>query len=388
MTKRNVNSENRISSEERRKRSLCFRTLFIVMAVLILLFDLIFFILPDKEISETENRKLQLFPKLNFTTLTNGKFETLFDNYVADQFPGRNGWVSMKSTVDRFAGKTENRDIFLGKDGYLIQNMQMPTEEAYAKRIDEIKTLAATHGNVTFYTLIAPTALSVLDDKLPANAPAVDENILLDRIKADLTEGGITFIDTREALKTAAKEEQVYYRTDHHWTTDGAYAAYLEMAEQLSLPGKDTVYQKKLVTDSFSGTLTASSGFRTGESDEIYVYLPEAEQNITVTYVEEGTRKGSFYESGNLEVKDQYTIFFNGNYPQIRIENPNASSDKVLLVVKDSYANCFVPFLAGDYKRILMVDPRYYEGDLNTLIESEGATDVLYLYNIATFMEQ
>ena len=149
------------------------------------------------------------------------------------------------------------------------------------------------------------------------------------------------------------------------------------MAEQLSLPGKDTVYQKKLVTDSFSGTLTASSGFRTGESDEIYVYLPEAEQNITVTYVEEGTRKGSFYESGNLKVKDQYTIFFNGNYPQIRIENPNASSDKVLLVIKDSYANCFVPFLAGEYKRILMVDPRYYEGDLNTLIESEGATDVL-----------
>ena len=388
MTQRNANRENRISNQERRNRSFCFRVLFIVMAVLILVFDLIFFLLPDKDISEVENRSLQLFPKLNFTTLTNGKFETLFDNYVADQFPGRNGWAAMKSTVDRFAGKTENRDIFLGKDGYLIQNMSMPSEEAYTAKMEEIKAIAAAHGTVNFYALIAPTSLSILDDHLPANAPAADEDELLDRLKEDFTASGFTFLDTRDALRAAAKEEQVYYRTDHHWTTHGAYTAYQVMAEQLSLPGKDTVYQKKLVTDSFSGTLTASSGFRTSETDQIYVYLPEAEQNVTVTYVEEGKRKASFYEAENLDVKDQYTIFFNGNYPQIRIENPGAASDKNLLIVKDSYANCFVPFLAGDYKEILMVDPRYYEGDLNTLIDSENATDVLYLYNVATFIEQ
>ena len=388
MAQRNTNRNNRISNEERRKRSFCFRVLFIVMAVIILLFDLIFFILPDKELSEIENRKLQLFPKLNFTTLTNGKFESLFDNYVADQFPGRNGWVKMKSTVDRFAGKTENRDIFLAKDGYLIQNMLMPSDEAYTAKMEEIKAIASAHANVNFYALIAPTALSILDDHLPPNAPAADEDGLPDRLKEDFTGAGFTFIDTRDALRTAAKEEQVYYRTDHHWTTHGAYAAYKQMAEQLSLPGKDTAFQQKMVTDSFSGTLTASSGFRTSETDSIYVYLPETEQNITVTYVEEGKRKASFYEADNLDVKDQYTIFFNGNYPQIRIENPGASSDKKLLVVKDSYANCFVPFLAGDYKQILMVDPRYYEGDLNALIDSEGATDVLYLYNVATFIEQ
>ena len=388
MTQRNANRENRISNQERRNRSFCFRVLFIVMAVLILVFDLIFFILPDKDISEVENRSLQLFPKLNFTTLTNGKFETLFDNYVADQFPGRNGWAAMKSTVDRFAGKTENRDIFLGKDGYLIQNMALPSEEAYTAKMEEIKAIATAHGSVNFYALIAPTALCILDDLLPAYAPAADEDALLDRLKEDFTGTGFTFIDTRDALRNAAKEEQVYYRTDHHWTTHGAYAAYKLMAEQLALPGKDTAYQKKLVTDSFSGTLTASSGFRTSETDQIYVYLPETEQNVTVTYIEEGKRKASFYEAESLEVKDQYTIFFNGNYPQIRIENSSAASDKKLLIIKDSYANCFVPFLAGDYKEILMVDPRYYEGDINALIDSEGATDVLYLYNVATFIEQ
>ena len=111
------------------------------MAVLVLVLDLIFILLPDKELSETENRTLQQFPKLNFTTLTNGKFESRFDSYVADQFPARDAWVRLKSSVDRFAGKTENRGIYLGKDGYLIQDLVLPTDEVYEEKMAGIRTL-------------------------------------------------------------------------------------------------------------------------------------------------------------------------------------------------------------------------------------------------------
>lgn len=356
------------------------------MAVLVLVLDLIFILLPDKELSETENRTLQQFPKLNFTTLTNGKFESRFDSYVADQFPARDAWVRLKSSVDRFAGKTENRGIYLGKDGYLIQDLVLPTDEVYEEKMAGIRTFASSHSDLKITALIAPTALSVLKDHLPANAPAADEDAFMDRLKDDFTAAGVLFVDTRDALKEAAKEGQVYYRTDHHWTTLGAYTAYEVLGEALMLPGIHTEYNRRLVTDSFSGTLTASSGFRSGETDQIEVFLPEPEPVYSVYYVEEGVRSASFYESKNLEVRDKYTIFFDGNHPEIKIETSRDSKD-VLLVLKDSYANCFVPFLAGDYNKIIMIDPRYYKGDLDGLIAAEKVTDVLYLYNVATFSE-
>ena len=386
MEQKQTNKGNRIRTEDNRRRSRFFKSLFLVMAVLILVLDLIFILLPDKELSDAENRTLEQFPKLNFTTLTNGKFESRFDSYVADQFPARDAWVRMKSTVDRFAGKTENRNIYLGKDGYLIQNYLLPSEEAYAEKMEEIRSFADSHKDLKLAALIAPTALSVMKDFLPANAPAADEDEYLDRLKEDFTEAGFRFVDTRDALKEAAQEEQVYYRTDHHWTTFGAYAAYQALGEALMLPGIHTNYEHRLVTDSFSGTLTATSGFRGRETDQIYVFLPDPAADYSVFYVEEGKRTATFYESDNLELRDKYTVFFGGNYPEVKIETSRDSKD-VLLVLKDSYANCLVPFLAGDYSKIIMIDPRYYTGDLDGLIAAEKVTDVLYLFNAETFIE-
>lgn len=369
--------------KEQSTRKSYYRILFLCIAVIILVLDVIFFVLPDKEISETENRSLQQFPKLNFTTLTNGKFESRFDSYVADQFPGRDAWVSVKSTVDILSGKTESNNIFLGKDGYLIQNLTVPSEEVYEKKMEEFRSLYNAHAGVRFHALIAPTALSVLSDHLPANAVAGDEEGFFERVKTDLSGMGIQFIDVRDAMKAAAKEEQVYYRTDHHWTTFGAYTAYKELAGVMNLPGGKLTFNRQLVSDSFSGTLTASSGFRTSETDPIYIYYPEPPVDYTVLYVYEGIKTASFYKSENLLVRDQYTVFFDGNHPEIIIETASGSDD-VLLIIKDSYANCFVPFMAADYKKMIMVDPRYFTDDLNTLIETEGVTDILYLYNINT----
>lgn len=367
-------------------RSSYLKALFIIIAVVILILDVIFILLPDKKISETENRSLEQFPKLNFTTLTNGKFETRFDRYVADQFPARNAWVGLKSTADILGGKTENNNIFLAKDGYLIQNMTMPDDEAYQEKIDTIKKFKEAHPDLAFSALVAPTALSVLEDHLPANAVHGDEEALFERVKTDISETGIKFIDVRDELKAAKEEEQIYYRTDHHWTSAGAYEAYKVLAKDLGLKGKDTKYEAKLVSDTFKGTLNASSAFRTSETDPLYVYLPKEEKPYSVFYVFEGRRTATFYEVENLNVRDHYTIFFNGNHPEIKIET-GAEEEKSLLVIKDSYANCFVPFLAPDYKKIVMVDPRYFTDDIDALISTEQINEVLYLYNISTFAQ-
>ena len=378
--------QNRIIRKQNRKRKLYYVILFICIAVIVIAFDIFFLAAPDRKLSETENRNLQQAPKLTFATLTNGRFESAFEKYVADQFPMRDSWVSLKSNVDRISGKTEANHIFLCKDGYLIQDLILPSEEKYAENMAEIEDFAKAHSDLKIHALIAPSALSVCADLLPANAVTGDENAFMDRVKEDISGMGINYVDVRDAIKKAYADDQVYYRTDHHWTTTGAYAAYKELAKTLNLPGKGSTYAVRLVTDSFSGTLTASSGFRTNETDRIDVYLPNAQIDYSVMYVDEGLKTASFYKTENLEVRDKYTVFFNGNHPEIKIETDSPSKE-VLLVIKDSYANCFVPFLAGDYRTIIMIDPRYYTGDLNELIEVEGITEVLYLYNIFTLAE-
>ena len=355
-----------------------------VLAVFVLVLDLLFVILPDKELSQVENRKLQRFPVMTTRTLTNGRFESQFDTYVADQFPFRNGFVRLKGAVDLLMGRTESNGVFLGKDGYLIQNFTEPDEEQQEEEWSAIRLFAGKHRDLGLYMLVAPTALTIYEDKLPAAALTGDESEYLDRLKQEAAREGITFIDTRSALSEGAKKGQMYYQTDHHWTTDGAYQAYRAFAETAGLPGKDTVYDRLLISNSFRGTLSAASGFRMSQTDEVRVYVPSTPTNTSVTYVQEGVRRKTCYHTEALEERDHYTLFFGGNHALVRIET-GSERDGVLLVIKDSYANCFVPFLFPDYKKIIMVDPRYYADDLDFLVEAEQITDVLFLYNASTF---
>lgn len=371
---------------ERANRKKFHIAVFIVIAVIIIVFDLVFIIAPDKEMSDTENRTLNQFPRLNAQTLTDGRFESNFDSYVADQFPARNAWLSVKTTIDRLGGKTESNGIFLGGDGYLIENFTEPDEDRYADILNEFTELKNGHSDLDLYALIAPTAITVCADKLPANAVAGDESGFMDKLGEDLESSGITFIDVRDALKEAAQNDQMYYRTDHHWTTKGAYTAYQVLADELDLPGKALAYNELMVTDSFSGTLTASSGFRMDETDEIYIYEPDSEVDYSVLYAADARKTASFYEMANLELRDKYTVFFNGNHPEIKIETDAGGSD-ALLVIKDSFANCFVPFLCQDYRKIIMIDPRYYTGDIDELITTEKVTKILWLYNALTMAQ-
>ena len=356
----------------------------VCLAAFVVVLDLLFFLMPDRDLSQVENRKLQRFPVITGNTLLNGRFESQFDTYVADQFPFRNGWIRLKTTLDLAMGKTESGGVYLGKDGFLIQNFTDPGEDREQERIETIRAFASRHRDKGLYMLVAPTAMTVYEDRLPAFTPSGAEGEYLDRLKQEMTAEGLTFIDVRDALKEGAKKEPMYYHTDHHWTTPGAYEAYRVLAGAAGLPGKETVYDKLQISDSFQGTLSATSGFRMSEKDDLYVYLPKTPLNSSVTYVQEGEKKRSCYHPEALEVRDHYTVFFGGNHALVRIET-GAAREGVLLVIKDSYANCFVPFLMQDYGKILMVDPRYYADDLDFLMEAEGVTDVLFLYNASTF---
>ncbi|XOK58306.1 DHHW family protein [Paenibacillus elgii] len=340
---------------------------------------------PSQSFSEAENRSLEQLPQLTLHSLFSGKFTSGFEKYISDQFMARDFWIGVKSDADRAMGKKESNGIYLGKDGYLIQKFTPPAEGDLEMKVNAVHSLAKAAPALRTFVMVVPTAASVLADKLPDYAPAGEELAYLDQVRRSLHRD-IRFVDVYPVLH-AQREQSVYYKTDHHWTTRGAFYVYQELSKRMGLtPKKEEDFTIRTVTDEFYGSLYSKSGFRHVEPDSIELYMPKAGGSCTVAYVEEGRTSDSMYAMDNLGKKDKYTVFFDGNHSLIRITTGLRDGTK-LLVVKDSYANSLIPFLTPHFSEIYVVDPRYYEDDLKTLIQERQIRDVLLLYNANTFFE-
>ena len=356
--------------------------LFFLLPVIVLVSSII---LPDTGFSEKENRILASRPALKLDQIISGGYEKQFETYENDQFPLRDMWITLKATTDRLMGKVEENGVYLGKNGYLMEAFNAPSQTQYDATVNAMTSFAQKHPDLKQYALIAPNSVNLLKSHLPAFAPADDQNPWIDKLKDSLTSAGVTFIDIRDTF-TDHKAEDLYYHTDHHWTTLGAYYAYLQAAAVMGIDISSDSYDKAPVSQTFKGTLSAKSGFRSGETDELDVFLPNGDNTLSsvVNYVDEQKKSASFYDTSKLNTRDKYALFFGGNHAQIKISTPTESNN-TLLVLKDSYANSFVPFLAQHYRKIIMIDPRYYYGDLEQLLQVENVQEVLYLYNANTF---
>ncbi|MBO7689914.1 MAG: hypothetical protein J6T14_03645, partial [Clostridia bacterium] len=177
----------------------------------------------------------------------------------------------------------------------------------------------------------------------------------------------------------------LYYKTDHHWTAAAAEPAFFALMKAMEVDTNGFKYKQYPVTNDFRGTLASSSGLAL-TSDTIFVSVPDNAGEYVVTYVAENRKEASCFDPSKLSEKDKYEVFFGGNYGDVRIDT-SAASDRVLLLIKDSYANCVVPLLTPYFRTIVMVDPRYYAEDLNATMEREGITDLLWFYNVNTFLK-
>ncbi len=358
-------------------------------AVLFVLFLVLFvganIITKDKTFSETENRILAGKPKFTVDKLIEGRFTSKFEDYVVDQFIGRDFFTNIKISVDKFLGKKESNGVFLGKDGYLIENFSKPNEEAVNENLQAINNFSIRYKDVKQYMIISPTAISILKNKLPMDAPVMDQEAYLQSYK-DKLPYGVKFVDNYKTMYDH-RNEYIYYKTDHHWTSLGAFYSYKELAKSMGLEETpDNYYKQQLVSNDFFGALSSKSGYDVKEGDKVNVYLPvnEDSQNVVVNYVEEQEKTATLYSSKALEQKDNYEVFLKGNHPLVKIQT-DAKNDKTLLIFKDSYANSFIPFLVKDFSKIIVVDPRYYYEDIDQLMQQESVDEVLYLYNANTF---
>lgn len=355
--------------------------LFVIFILAVLIIN---FIVPDKGFSQKENRVLASRPAISVSQLTSGKFADGYETYVNDQFFLRDWWITLRATAQRILGNTKENGVFLGKNGYLMEDFTAPSQERLNRTVNAMADFAARHSELPQYALIAPNAVNILSDKLPALAAATDQNPYLDATASALEKAGVTFVDVRDTL-SQHKEDNIYYHTDHHWTTQGAYFAYLQLAKVLGINSSSISYDKLPVSKSFQGTLSAKSGFRASKKEEMDVFLPRDEvPSSVVNYVDEQKKTASFYDTSQLETRDKYAMFFGGNHSKVVITTPT-EENRTLLIIKDSYANSLVPFLAPFYRKIVLVDPRYFYDDLEELMQVEEIQEVLYLYNANTF---
>lgn len=339
----------------------------------------------DKVFSEQENRNLKSKPQFSIHNVLENRFTSKYEKYVSDQFLLRNFFINVKASCERFIGKKENNDVYFAQDKYLIGKFKEDDEEGFKEKLKAVNTFSSNNPNLKKYIMIVPNKVKVLSDKLPLYAPEKDELKYINKFYSGLKKD-IKTIDVFNILNKN-KEKYIYYKSDHHWTTKGAYYAYLQFCSSAGItPKEDEKYNVLEVSKKFYGTLFSKVGGKNVDSDEINVYLPKDKEDILINYIEEQKKSVSLYDSKSLNNKDKYSVFLGGNHPVLKIDT-TSDSDKNLLIIKDSYANCFIPFLTSHYKSIIVVDLRYYADDINTLIKDYNITDSLILYNANTFFQ-
>lgn len=351
----------------------------ILFLALISGFGIAFFAVKDKEFSENENRYLAGAPEFSAGKLFSGELMRDTEEYVSDQFVLRDFFMGAASSYKRVLGMRDIEGVYLADDGCLIQKTESRDVDAelVSKNIDCINRFFAETGTVSRERKVfmpVPTAALVLEDKLPANAPEFDQAGLISDISAKITNG--VLLDVTKDLKSM--EGRSFYRTDHHWTTYGAFKAYERYSGLYGKTPAAESFRFESVCADFRGSLYSKVLLPDTAYDEIV--LAKAAENAPVRRDGED---GTVYDYGALGKKDKYSVFFGGNYGRVDIEG---NGEGTLLVIKDSFANSFAPFLTEDYGKIIMLDMRYFMGSVKTLAASEGITDILVLYNTANFI--
>ena len=358
----------------------------IIFILTLFLFLIINVIVPDREKSVQENRMLATKPKFRLSSLISGDYDEKFEAYMDDQFVGRDVWRKLKVTVDRIGGSRLENGVYIGKNGQLLEQIEVADETHLAANIKAIKSFSESQSKIPVRMMLVPDAANVLNHSLPALAKPEDQTQMFSMVRKDLGDS-VEWIDVSTELNKH-KTEKIYYKTDHHWTTLGAFYAFQAAAPSLGIEGDlSGKYVSYAVSDSFNGMLASKSGVNLGEKEQIDIYVPtEEDTDLIVDYVDEGKRSTSLYDSSKLKEKDQYTVFLGGNSSLLDIRTVSTST-KRLLLVKDSFANSFIPFLTPYYREIVVVDPRYYSGTINDLMDSYRISEVLFLYSGNTFFK-
>lgn len=336
--------------------------------------------------SPVEKRELQTRPEISITKVLDGRFQKKYESYLRDQFPGRDHWVSFQTDMELFMGKNEIHNVYIGKNHYLLEHY---TEKEFdpqqiSKNLQALeKFVGKAKQNADVHVMMVPTKSWILREKLPAFAPHYKEQKFYDALQQKLEKEDVLI--SVEPVLDAHKEEEIYYRTDHHWTTLGAWYAYKQYTKAVGGDLQRAQGKKKFrcISKDFYGTTYAKINYAR-QADKIEIYEPEDKLRVVYNMGEKKTK--TLYDVSFLKTADQYSVFTGGNQAVLEITG-GIKNGKTLLLIKDSFANSILPFLAEDYEKLVVVDLRQLNVSGDRLLEMFSPTDILILYNSAQFAQ-
>ena len=360
------------------------------------------FVVPQKAYSEKENRYLTKLPHISAEGILSGEVQRDLMEATSDQFPARDEWMRIATTGQYLLYHREINGVYVGKDHYLFDKIVDSdlSEKNYQTNLGYVTALKAnTDADVS--VMLIPSPGTVLAEKLPTRAVLYDP-VPYEALGEELCEAdSVRWVQTRDELERAARNsfDDIYFHTDHHWTTNGAYVGartYLET--QGTQIAEQERFDVQPASDSFYGTLYSKvAGLPGARPDELE--LPQAlpEQLVIEADSAPADALGAdgektmpeltgIYDLSKLNMKDKYAVYFGGNYGKITIKNPKAEGKGSLLIIKDSYANSMVPYLLDHYEQITMIDLRYYNESVPELVAQDWDA-VLVCYEMSNFIK-
>ena len=353
---------------------------FFVFSILVILFTVIDIINSPNEFSELENRKLSQMPILSLKSYIDTSFSSDYEKYINDQFFLRDNWIDLKSRIEYLLGKRENNDIIFGKENYLFKKFTTFNDEMLKNNLNSIITFTNNYNKEVDFFII-PNSYAIYDELTPRYLPLVDQLSLVNSINSYLSLKSNNHINTinvaEELLKN--KDDYIYYKTDHHWTSYGAYLAYLAYMDYLCLEIVDINNLEKITINNFLGTYYNRSKYFKADSDFITYY------NILGLHIEiDGKEQLSLMDLDKFKGSDKYSAFLWGNNGLTKVINENISEERKgssILIFKDSYANSFIQFLSYNYEIIDIIDLRYFKESIRNFMKDKDYNEILIMYS-------
>lgn len=329
---------------------------------------------PADSISEHERRPLEQLPALEVKEILSGQYMKDFEEYAKDQFPSRFGFRSIKSLLRYYVFlQSDNNDIFI-HDKY-ASKLEFPMSESSinlaGKKFSEIYEKYLKDTNTKNYLSIIPDKNFYLAK--PNGYPSMDYDLLFELIRRET--GFAQFIDIRETLKL-----EDFYKTDTHWKQEALLPTVKKILKEMNMLDYFAFdYEKKMAEIDFYGVYYGQSALPL-KSEKIY-YLTNIHTQDSQVFNLENNSYTSVYDMDRLQGNDPYDIFLSGASAFLVVENPHATSDKELVIFRDSFGSSISPLFLEGYSKVTLVDIRYIASDLiGRFIDFENQ-DVLFLYS-------
>ena len=367
------------------KNKIFFGIFMAVWAIMIILN----FIWPKQTFSASENRMLAVIPRFSFDDFVSGEYLGGIDSYINDHFAFRDFYLKLNSwwEID-VMGKKENNDVYIGKDNFLFEKFAYGDEQKnnVLKNITAVSNFAEDmqKNNINTFFILVPNSIYINADKLPNNVEVPNQAKIIEEIYTNTK--NTHNVNVTQVLAEENKNQQLYFKTDHHMNSDGAYIVYREFCNSADIsPVSLFDFDREVIAEDFLGTFDSKAQIYGQKPDTIWVYKNDMNTNIKEAIYDK-EKANSIFNENYLQGKDKYSYFLNGNNSKVVVKT-NVENTKKLLVIKDSYAHIMSQFLCQNYSEVHFLDPRYTNFNYEEYIQENGITDILFLYNVSTFVQ-